>query len=223
MTIEDVLRDALCEADRRPVAPPDVAGLARRLARHDRMVVTRRIAVAGGGLAAAVAVAVGTVGDARGETVDVRPADAPPVTEDAPATTTTTTTTAAPATTAPPVPIATAPAPPPAATPVTAAPAPPATTAPAPAPEPAPTVAWSAQATWGSCDLDPPYDEYHGTAEPGTVVSVTSPYGSGSTTAGADGHWYVKVEFPGAPVGETFGVNVSSAQGSATFEFTRTA
>lgn len=227
MTLEDLVRDALVEADRRPLPPPDVSALVRRLARHDRLVVVRRCAVAGAGLTAAVVAGLLAVGDARGETVDVRPAEAP---VEAPATTTTTaapTTTTAPpptaatTTTAPPAPTPE----PPAATPVTAAPAPSAAPPAAePAPhEPAPPVGWSANAAWGSCDLDPPYDEYSGTAAPGTTVSVSSPYGSGTTTADADGHWYVKVEFPGAPLGETFAVTVSSAQGSATFDFTRTA
>jgi len=227
MTLEDLVRDALLEADRRPLPPPDVPALARRLDRHDRLVVVRRCAVAGAGLTAAVVAGLLTVGDARGETVDVRPADAPveasttTTTTSAPTTSTTPPTTAA--TTTPTPPTSPEPATP---TPVTAAPTPPAAppAADEPAPhEPAPPVGWSAHAAWGSCNLDPPYDEYSGTAAPGTAVSVSSPYGSGTTTADAEGHWYVKVEFPGAPLGETFEVTVSSAQGSATFGFTRTA
>jgi hypothetical protein len=79
-------------------------------------------------------------------------------------------------------------------------------------------VEFSANATWLESSVLPPYDEYYGTATPGTSVAVISDYGSGETVAGADGKWYLKVEFPEAPFGVTFEVAVRH-QGGATFGF----
>jgi len=87
-------------------------------------------------------------------------------------------------------------------------------------PPPPPTVEFSAFATYGSCSLDPPYDIYYGTAEPGSKVTITSEYGSGSVTAGADGKWEKKVVFASAPYEETFVVTVKDATGAKQhFEF----
>lgn len=81
---------------------------------------------------------------------------------------------------------------------------------------------WAKQ-KYGSCGEAVPYDVFYGTAKPGTTISVTSPYGSGSTTATEHGEWKVKVEFPGAPAGETFTVTVSASTGeSKTFTFLNT-
>jgi len=80
-------------------------------------------------------------------------------------------------------------------------------------------VAFTAHQTWGSCGSEPPYEELGGTAAAGSTIDVSSPYGSASTTAGADGSWYVQVFFAGAPVDDGFTIAVSSAQGSATFPF----
>lgn len=103
----------------------------------------------------------------------------------------------------------------------------PATTSPpttaAPTTSTPPSVSLSAHQRWGHCDLDPPYDEFWGTAAPGAVVSITSAYGSGQTTADAGGHWELTVFFPSAPVGEWFPVTVTSSQGgSVQLGFTRT-
>ncbi len=85
--------------------------------------------------------------------------------------------------------------------------------------EPAPFVA---NFTWGECNLDPPYDEYYGTGEPGTSVTVTSEFGEGVTEVGADGTWYVKVFFPTAPFDDPFLVKVRDSLGrQETFEFVR--
>jgi hypothetical protein len=82
-------------------------------------------------------------------------------------------------------------------------------------------VGFTASATWLECAVSPPYDEYYGTATPGTVVEVVSEYGSGATEAGADGTWYLKVAFPEAPYGVTFEVTVRHQGGKAfTFPFT---
>lgn len=75
--------------------------------------------------------------------------------------------------------------------------------------------AFTAHATYGECALDPPYDEYYGTAAPGTKILVTSEFGAGSTVANASGEWWVKVEFPSAPYGKVFSVRVKN---ETTFE-----
>ena len=90
--------------------------------------------------------------------------------------------------------------------------------APEPPKETAPLVAY---AKFGTCELDPPYDIYYGTAEPGALIKVTSEYGSGQTEVDAEGHWEVKVFFPEAPYGKTFLVTVKDGLGGVKkFEFT---
>ena len=70
--------------------------------------------------------------------------------------------------------------------------------------------AFTANAKYGECELIPPYDEYSGTAAPGTKILVTSDFGSGSTFANAEGQWWVKVEFKTAPYGKVFSVRVKN-------------
>ncbi|MDH5372283.1 MAG: hypothetical protein OEX97_05000 [Acidimicrobiia bacterium] len=86
-----------------------------------------------------------------------------------------------------------------------------------------PTSEWgyTAHATYGECALAPPYDEYYGTAAPGTTILVLSDYGSGSTVADGDGNWWVRVEFPTAPTGKAFVVKVKNetTYEKFTFEF----
>ena len=74
---------------------------------------------------------------------------------------------------------------------------------------------------YGSCGESVPYDIFKGKADPGTVITVTSPYGGGTATAGDDGYWKVKVTFEDAPVGEEFTVTVSDGSEVKTFTFTR--
>jgi hypothetical protein len=84
-------------------------------------------------------------------------------------------------------------------------------------------VEFTANQKYGSCGEAVPYDKFYGTAAPGSTIWVESPYGSGTTTAGVEGHWDIRVDFPEAPVGEPFTVVVeSSDDGRATFTFTRT-
>ncbi|MEM7142951.1 MAG: hypothetical protein AAF548_18145 [Actinomycetota bacterium] len=97
--------------------------------------------------------------------------------------------------------------------------APPTTAAPTPA---APAVAFTASQAYGSCEEPIPYDIFRGTATPGSTVTISSPYGNGSTTADGSGHWERTVEFPSAPRGESFTVTVSGVGGSKTFTFTAT-
>jgi len=87
-------------------------------------------------------------------------------------------------------------------------------------PPPPPEFTFSASATYGSCELDPPYDVYYGTAKPGTTVAVSSPYGSGSAVADAEGNWEAQVFFPSAPYNETFLVTITEHTGAKKkFEF----
>lgn len=79
-----------------------------------------------------------------------------------------------------------------------------------PPPEKAPLKAF---AKYGSCEFDPPFDEYYGTAEPGAFITVTSEFGSGETVVGENGEWWVKVFFPEAPYGEEFVVTVKDNYG----------
>ncbi len=85
-----------------------------------------------------------------------------------------------------------------------------------------PAAQFTAQQAFGSCGEDPPYDEFSGTATPGSTVKIRSDHGGGTTTVGADGTWFVRVEFPTAPAGVSFPVKVTSSDGGgAVFNFTR--
>ena len=82
-----------------------------------------------------------------------------------------------------------------------------------------PIVEFSANQQYGSCSTTPPFDVFWGTAQPGTVVSVSSEYGSGSVEANGDGGWEIKVYFETAPANEPFGVKVKSLATGAFKEF----
>lgn len=69
----------------------------------------------------------------------------------------------------------------------------------------------------GSSTSASPYDVYYGTAPPGTAVSASSAYGSGSTTANEKGEWSLKVWFSGMPSGQSFTVTLNV--GGTTFPF----
>jgi len=88
--------------------------------------------------------------------------------------------------------------------------------------EPEP-VAKTANSTYGTCAEDPPYDIYYGTAPEGTSVSISSPYGSGETTANGSGEWSKQVFFTGATIGEPFTVTVTVGGEVFTFGMTVTA
>ena len=81
-------------------------------------------------------------------------------------------------------------------------------------------IKFTAHNVYGSCEETPPYDVYWGTAPPGTPIYVESAYGSGSTTANAEGDWEVKVYFPEAPAEKVFSVKVKDDKGQKFyFEF----
>jgi len=82
---------------------------------------------------------------------------------------------------------------------------------------------FTAHQVYGSCAESPPYDVFWGTGEPGTVISITSEYGAGSTEVNAEGDWEVKVYFETAPIGKVFAVKVKDVNGNKkTFEFVHT-
>lgn len=84
-------------------------------------------------------------------------------------------------------------------------------------------VEFTANQKYGSCGEAVPYDKFFGTAAPGSTIWVESPYGTGTTTAGAEGYWDIRVDFPEALVGEPFTVVVESTDGGyAEFTFVRT-
>jgi hypothetical protein len=54
------------------------------------------------------------------------------------------------------------------------------------------------------------------------VISLTSPYGSKQVVSNAEGHWSARIEFPDAPVGETFNVHITSSKGTAVYDLALT-
>ena len=85
------------------------------------------------------------------------------------------------------------------------------------------TVEFTANQVYGSCGEEIPYDVFHGTAMPGTVIHVLSEYGSGETVADESGHWEIRVEFPEAPFFKEIQVKVKASTGQYKyFGFVRT-
>jgi len=72
---------------------------------------------------------------------------------------------------------------------------------------------------WYKCETTPPFEEFYGTAAPGSTITIASPHGGGSATADAKGKWYAKVVFPTAPKNVYFEGTVSSPQGTKPFKF----
>ena len=95
---------------------------------------------------------------------------------------------------------------------------------PPPAP---PEIDFTANAAFDHTDAAVPYDEYWGKSTAGATITISSPYGGGQVTSNGEGTWGARIEFPGAPIGETFTVTITSSKGSAVYNFslvsTRTA
>jgi hypothetical protein len=85
------------------------------------------------------------------------------------------------------------------------------------------TVEFTANAALTTSSSTPPFNEYWGTAQPGTVIVISSPYGGAERVAGEAGGWDARIEFPGAPIGETFVVKVKSVATGQVKEFSFTA
>ena len=66
----------------------------------------------------------------------------------------------------------------------------------------------------GPCSLDPPYDIYFGTAEPGSKVTISSEFGGATVKADDKGNWEKKVIFAEAPYDKTFIVTVKDKYGT---------
>jgi hypothetical protein len=82
---------------------------------------------------------------------------------------------------------------------------------------------FSAHQLYGECSEIPPYDVFHGTGKPGSVIKVESEFGSGTAEIGDKGGWEIKVIFESAPVGEAFPVKVRDQfDHYQVFEFIRT-
>lgn len=82
---------------------------------------------------------------------------------------------------------------------------------------------FTAKAAYGSCTETPPFDVYFGKGEPGSLIQITSEYGSGSVEVGAEGQWEKKIYFETAPPGEPFVVRVFDEFGrQKEFEFVYT-
>jgi len=82
-------------------------------------------------------------------------------------------------------------------------------------------IEFTAHQKYGSCSDLEPYDIFFGTALPGDTITVTTEgHGSGSTIAGGEGGWDLKLFFTNTVSGEPFVVTVSDSAGHAkTFEF----
>lgn len=78
---------------------------------------------------------------------------------------------------------------------------------------------FKAQAAFSESDATPPYNEYWGTAAPGSTVTIGSPYGGAQVTVDQAGGWWARVEFPAAPIGETFQVTVINSADDHSFSF----
>jgi hypothetical protein len=86
-----------------------------------------------------------------------------------------------------------------------------------------PRYEFSAIQKYGSCGEDAPYDVFHGTGKPGSVIEVGSEYGGGRVEVGESGEWKIKVYFEGSPLGEPFRVSVHASTGEeAHFTFINT-
>jgi hypothetical protein len=55
---------------------------------------------------------------------------------------------------------------------------------------------FDANAKFGSWSEEP-FDIHYGVGEPGSMISVQSEFGSGTTTVNGEGHWEIQVFLPG--------------------------
>jgi hypothetical protein len=83
-------------------------------------------------------------------------------------------------------------------------------------PDPVP-IDFTAQAAFVECDSTPPFNEYWGTSTAGAKITISSVFGGKQVVANGDGNWAARVEFPEAPLGETFMVTITSSKGEAVY------
>ena len=80
--------------------------------------------------------------------------------------------------------------------------------------------AFTANQQYKASAANPPYDVFYGTGRPGTTITASSEFGSGSTTVNEKGKWEMKVKFPTAPYYQWFAVKIADSDGnSKNFEF----
>lgn len=84
------------------------------------------------------------------------------------------------------------------------------------APDPETGSCWffTAYQAAGCSSEEPPGDYFWGTGDPGDPVTLNSPYGSAETVIDESGYWEAYLTFPGAPVGETFTIEVVAPDGT---------
>ena len=82
-----------------------------------------------------------------------------------------------------------------------------------------PSIDFTAHAGWSTTDHTPPTDQYSGTSTAGAVITITSDFGGAQVVSNGDGHWTATVEFPGAALGTTFNVHITSSKGDAAYDF----
>ena len=87
-----------------------------------------------------------------------------------------------------------------------------------PASEPQP-IDFTAEAAFVECDSTPPFNEYWGTSTAGAKITISSDFGGKQVVSNGDGRWEARVEFPEAPLNETFMVTVTSSKGEAVYSF----
>jgi hypothetical protein len=85
-------------------------------------------------------------------------------------------------------------------------------------PPPPAEIEFSANAAFTECDSPIAFNEYWGKSTVGATITISSPYGSGQATANEHGKWEARIEFPGAPTGETFLVTLTSSKSATVFQ-----
>ncbi|MEQ1873442.1 MAG: hypothetical protein ABL953_06920 [Ilumatobacteraceae bacterium] len=79
---------------------------------------------------------------------------------------------------------------------------------------------WSVNQMYGSCDTEPPFDVFWGTANIGDKIKIESDYGYVKVFADSNGDWEAHITFEGAPVGVPFQVWVHAPYHDEVFWFT---
>ena len=79
---------------------------------------------------------------------------------------------------------------------------------------------WSVNQMYGSCDTEPPFDVFWGTANIGDKIKIESAYGNVKVFADHNGDWEAHITFVGAPVGVPFQVWVHAPYHDEVFWFT---
>ena len=79
---------------------------------------------------------------------------------------------------------------------------------------------WSVHQVYFTCDSEPPFEVFWGTANVGDKIKIESPYGTVKVFADANGDWEAHIYFSGAPVGVPFEIWVHAPYHDEVFSFT---